>query len=51
MIGVGQVDFEKLGFKLSIIEAEHNHTQLFSWIFDTYNILWICAWGESYAVR
>ena len=28
-----------------------NHTQLFCWILDTHNILWICAGGESYAVR
>ena len=70
----------KLGFKLSLIEAElnlldaqkkkkcistknslpllfimelskHNHTLLFCGILDTYNILCICAGGESYAVR
>ena len=29
---------------------KHNHTQLICWIIDTY-ILWICAGGESYAVR
>ena len=29
---------------------KHSHTQLFCWIIDTY-ILWICAEGDSYAVR
>ena len=25
--------------------SKHNHTQLFFWILDTYNILWVCARG------
>ena len=25
--------------------SKHNHTQLFCWILDTHNILWICAGG------
>ena len=29
MIGVGKVDLRKLGFKLSIVEAELNYNQLF----------------------